>query len=91
VRKFSIERQIARTRAPDPATEIEAVARSVLKTLPPALTGTAGSAVGTGSVAVALDRGGTITARGVAASGSRVICVWAEGIGYVASVIAAAA
>lgn len=89
-RKFSIERQIARTRAPDPATEIEAIARSVLKTLPPALTGTAGSAVGTGSVAVALDRGGTITARGVAASGSRVVCTWAEGIGYVASVIAAA-
>ncbi|MFA7120772.1 MAG: hypothetical protein WC277_04790, partial [Bacilli bacterium] len=89
-RKFSIERQIARTRAPDPATEIEAIARSVLKTLPPALTGTAGSVVGTGSVAVALDRGGTITARGVAANGARVICVWAEGIGYVASVIAAA-
>lgn len=90
VRKFAIEKQIARTRAPDPATEIEAIARSVLKTLPPALTGTAGSAVGTGSVAVVLDRGGTITARGVAANGSRVICTWAEGIGYVASVIAAA-
>ena len=90
VRKFAIEKQIARTRAPDPATEIEAIARSVLKTLPPALTGTAGSAVGTGSVAVALDRGGTITARGVAASGSRVVCTWADGIGYVASVIAAA-
>ena len=90
VRKFAIEKQIARTRAPDPATEIEAIARSVLKTLPPALTGTAWSVVGTGSVAVVLDRGGTITARGVAANGSRVICTWAEGIGYVASVIAAA-
>lgn len=89
-RKFSIERQIARTRAPDPATEMEAVARAVIKSLPPALTGTAGSVVGTGSVAVALDRGGTITARGVAANGSRVICTWAEGIGYVASVIAPA-
>lgn len=89
-RKFAIEKQIARTRAPDPATEIEAIARSVLKTLPPALTGTAWSGFGTGSVAVVLDRGGTIMARGVAANGSRVICTWAEGIGYVASVIAAA-
>jgi len=39
---------------------------------------------------VDLDRGGTITARGVASAGDRVLCVYAEGIGYVASVIAAA-
>ena len=45
---------------------------------------------GASSMTVDLDRGGTITARGVAANGSRVICTWAEGIGYVASVIAAA-
>ena len=90
VRKFSIEKQLQRALAGDEATEMEAVARAVIKSLPPALTGTAGSAVGTGSVAVTLDRGGTITARGVAASGSRVLCTWAEGIGYVASVIAAA-
>lgn len=89
VRKFAIEKQIARTRAPDPATEIEAIARSVLKSLPPALTGTVNTP-GASSMTVDLDRGGTITARGIASAGDRVLCVYAEGIGYVASVIAAA-
>lgn len=31
-----------------------------------------------------------VAARGVASAGDRVLCVYAEGIGYVASVIAAA-
>jgi len=85
-RKFSIERQLQRTRAPDPATEIEAMAEAVVKSQPKPLTGTV-TAVGTGTVTVSLDRGGTIAAHGQAAVNSRVLCVYAEGIGYVAAVV----
>lgn len=86
-RKFSIERQIARTRAPDPATEIEAIARDVVRQQPQPMTGTVNTP-GATSMTVDLDRGGTITAVGVALAGDRVLCVHAEGVGYVATKIA---
>lgn len=88
-RKFSIEKQLARALKPDPATEIETVAKAVMALARKPMTGTVNTP-GASSMTVDLDRGGTITAAGVAATGDRVLCTPADGVGYVATVFKAA-
>lgn len=88
--KFAIERQLQRALRPDPTTEIETVVSAILAQRATNLTGVVATIPATGTVTVTLDRGGTLTARSGAGVGDRVVCIPAEGVGYVATVIAPA-
>ena len=86
--RWSLLRRINRILNPDQVSETEATIKAVLATLPPNLTGTvtAVDAAG-GFCTVAIDGGGTLTCRaGAATLNDRVLCVYSQGAGYVATV-----